>query len=160
MIIGPAAQADLPQVQSLWNAMIADTNATFTARLKSDADMETMLHARAECFLVARDRDGVAGFITWGMFRAGDGYAHTAEHSIITARPRQGVGRDLMRAACDKAAAQGIHMLIAGIGGENSAAVAFHARMGFELAGRLPQVGRKNGAWHDLILMNRALTKP
>jgi len=160
LIIRPATGADLPQVQSLWNNMIANTNATFTSTLKSDADMQSMLQSRIGCFLVAQDADAVAGFVTWGAFRAGDGYVHTAEHSIITARSGQGTGRTLMEAAFTQAAAQGIHMLIAGIGGQNAAAVAFHSRLGFVKTGHLPQVGRKNGEWHDLILMNRPLATP
>ena len=50
--------------------------------------------------------------------------------------------------------------MLAAIGGENNAAVAFHQRLGFTKTGHLPQVGRNMGRWHDLILMSKTLTAP
>lgn len=140
--------------------MICDTTATFTTDEKTGDDLDALIKARPDAFLVAETSGTFAGFITWGPFRAGPGYAHTAEHSIITTQSGQGTGRALMKAACAQAAAQGIHTMIACIGSENSAAVAFHGRLGFALAGRLPQVGRKAGRWHDLILMSKLLNTP
>lgn len=160
MLIRAATDTDLPQIKALWNAMIRDTTSTFTTLEKTDDDMRALLAARPECFLVAEDAGAMAGFITWGTFRAGPGYAHTAEHSIITRTPAKGIGRALMQAALTRAQTQGIHVMIAGIGHENTAAVAFHTRLGFAIAGRLPQVGRKNGCWHDLILMSRPTATP
>ena len=149
MLIRSAQAGDLPAVKSLWNAMIRDTTATFTTIQKTDTDLADLLAARPDAFLVADIGGTCAGFIMWGPFRAGPGYAHTAEHSVITARHARGTGR-----------AQGIHVLIAGISAENEGAVAFHRRLGFAKSGQLPQVGRKNGRWIDLILMSRDLDAP
>ena len=160
MLIRAATQADLPQIGALWNAMIRDTTATFTSREKSAANLAELLGSRRDAFLVADDGGTCMGFITWGGFRAGDGYVHTAEHSIITTNHGQGTGRALMDAAMAKARTQGIHVMLAAIGGENNAAVAFHQRLGFTKTGHLPQVGRKMGRWHDLILMSKTLTAP
>ena len=155
MLIRAASLADVPAIAALWNAMIRETTATFTSILKTEDDLHALLTARSDAFLVAQIDGAVAGFITWGPFRNGDGYAHTAEHSIITARSGQGIGKALMQAALAQAHAQGIHMMVACIGGENERAVAFHTQMGFAMAGQLPQVGRKMDRWHDLILMSR-----
>ena len=155
MLIRAATSADVPAIEALWNVMIRDTTATFTSTLKTDADLHALLEARSDAFLVAQIDGAVAGFITWGPFRSGDGYVHTAEHSIITARSGQGICKSLMQAALAQAQRQGIHTLVACIGGENEAAVAFHRRLGFAISGQLPQVGRKRDRWHDLILMSR-----
>ena len=157
MLIRDARAGDLPQVGALWNAMIAGTLATFTSQPKTDADLVALLAQRPGAFLVAEVDGGVAGFITWGPFRAGSGYRHTAEHTIITARPGTGIGRALIDAATLRATDQGIHVLVAAISSANPAAVAFHSRLGFAKTGHLPQVGRKNDQWLDLILMTRAL---
>ncbi len=140
--------------------MIRDTTATFTSELKTDAGLAQLLADRPGAFLVAEGADDtaeIAGFVTWGPFRGGPGYAHTAEHSIIVARPAEGVGRSLMKAAMDAAGAQGIHVLVAGISAENPGAVAFHSRLGFAQAGHLREVGAKEGRWLDLILMTCVL---
>ncbi len=140
--------------------MIRDTTATFTTQEKSDADLQAMFDSRQGCFLVAQIGGECSGFVTWGPFRAGDGYVHTAEHSIIVAQSGRGIGRALMTEALRQAHAQDIHVMMAGIGGENSSAVTFHQKMGFTMSGRLSQVGRKNGRWHDLILMSKITTTP
>lgn len=133
--------------------MILETTATFTTDVKNATALARLLAARPGAFLVAEDAQGVAGFITWGPFRAGPGYAHTAEHTIITLR--RGVAQGLMQSALVRAHGQGIHRMVAAISGENERAVAFHTRMGFAESGRLPQVGRKAGRWLDLVLMTR-----
>ena len=69
----------------------------------------------------------------------------------------QGVGRALMARLEDHARTQGIHVLIAGVSGENEAAIAFHRAIGFTEAARLPEVGRKFGRWMDLVLLHKRL---
>jgi phosphinothricin acetyltransferase len=160
VLIRAAAAGDLETVGQLWNAMIRNTTATFTSTEKTMSDLRALLAARAQAFLVAEISGTVAGFVTWGTFRAGDGYAHTAEHTIITASAGRGTGRALLEAAMNNARAQGIHVMVAGIGGENTAAIAFHRAMGFAMTGQLPQVGRKSGRWHDLVLMSRIIDAP
>ena len=160
MLIRAASMADIPQIIDLWNTMIRDTTATFTTIEKSESDLRALLKDRQDAFLVA-DVEGIcAGFMTWGPFRGGPGYAHTAEHTIITGAPRQGMGRALMQAAMTQAKAQGLHVMIGGISGENAPAIAFHQRLGFAMAGQLSQVGRKNGRWLDLILMSKPIEAP
>jgi len=140
--------------------MIRDTTATFTSVEKTDADLKTVLETHSNAFLVA-ELDGVcAGFVLWGAFRAGPGYAHTAEHTVITDKQRRGTGRALLKSAMTHAKAQGIHVMVAGISGENTAALAFHSRLGFVRSGYLSQVGRKRGRWLDLVLMSRILDAP
>ncbi|QUJ77067.1 N-acetyltransferase [Sulfitobacter albidus] len=156
-MIRDAGPGDLPAIGALWNAMIRDTTATFTTQEKTPDDLAALLAARPGSMLVA-EADGIAGFVTWGPFRGGPGYAHTAEHTIITARP--GVAAPLMRAALARAHQQGLHRMVAAISGENARAIAFHTRMGFAKTGHLPQVGRKQGRWLDLILMTAACKAP
>ncbi len=160
MLIRAAAASDLPQIKTLWNAMIRETAATFTSVEKTDDDLATLLTTRRDALLVAEQGGACVGFITWTPFRPGPGYAHTAEHTIIVANSGNGAGRALIEAAILRARTQDIHVMVAAIGGENTAAIAFHSRLGFAKTGHLPQVGRKLGRWQDLILMSRIITAP
>ena len=155
-MIRAADEADVPQIQALWNAMIRDTTATFTTEEKTRTGIAEMIADRRDRFFVFAP-DAVAGFVTWGPFRAGPGYAHTAEHTIILTTKGQGIGRALMDFAEQRAATQGIHAMIAGISSDNPAAQAFHGALGYVQVGLLPQVGRKDGRWLDLIFMQKLL---
>jgi phosphinothricin acetyltransferase len=57
-----------------------------------------------------------------------------------------------------RAAEMGKHAMIGGIDGENTASLAFHARLGFREVGRLPQVGTKFGRWIDLVFVQRMIS--
>jgi phosphinothricin acetyltransferase len=81
------------------------------------------------------------------------------EHTVVLgaeARGR-GLGRMLMEAVLDAARERGAHVMVAAITGDNPEGAAFHAAMGFERVGFLPEVGWKAGAWRDLVLMQRKL---
>tara|TARA_R110002049_G_scaffold10127_6_gene50560 strand:- start:29515 stop:29997 length:483 start_codon:yes stop_codon:yes gene_type:complete len=155
-----ATPLDATRIATLWNVMIRDSLATFTTVEKSVAEVEQMIADRPGAFWVA-GRD-VQGFVTFGPFRNGPGYASTVEHSIVIAPEAQGcgLGRDLMTQALTGAAARGHHAMIAAISGANPGAVFFHEMLGFDRVGHLPQVGRKSGQWLDLILMQKNLSTP
>ena len=157
MKVRPARAEDAAAIAGLWNAMIRDTLPTFTTQEKTVAEVAEMIALRPG-FWVLED-GAVEGFVTYGAFRAGPGYAATVEHSIVLAPAAQGRGggRALLQTALEQAAAEGRHVMVAAISGANPGAVAFHERLGFRTVGRLPETGRKGGRWLDLILMQKML---
>jgi len=70
---------------------------------------------------------------------------------------RRGVGRALIEALLDRARADGVHAVIAGIDAENERSLRFHERLGFVEVARMPEVGRKFDRWLDLVLLQRLL---
>lgn len=162
MEIRTADMPDIDAIRGIWNPAIRDTLITFTTAQKSPAELRRMIvekPAQGHPFLVALQAGKVTGFATYGRFRSGPGYDRTMEHSIMLAPNAQGkgVGRALLTALEEHAHAHGVHSLIAGISGENPAAVAFHLRCGFRKLAVLPQVGHKFRRWLDLILMQKYL---
>lgn len=158
MIIRAAVASDAAAIAAFWSPEIVQTSITFNTEPKSEQDVAQMIADRP-CFLVA-DLDGKAvGFTTFGPFRGGVGYRHTKELTIILAPSAQGqgAGRALILAAMDHARAQDVHVLVAGISGENSNAIAFHKALGFEQVGLMPRVGRKFDRWMDLVLLQKSL---
>ena len=150
MIIREADVGDAAVICELQNAIIRDSLITFTTVEKNPDDIAAAIRNGAP-YLVAEQAGAVIGFATWGAFRSGPGYAHTAEHSVYLAEAAQGrgAGRALMLALEERAADAGIHVLVAGISGVNQSAIRFHQKLGFEQVGRLPEAGRKQGRWLD-----------
>lgn len=162
MQIRTAIEADIQAILNIWNPIIQDSVITFTSAQKTHDGLRQMFIDKARAghpFIVATRGNALLGFATYGLFRAGPGYAHTMEHSIMlgqTARG-QGVGRALLVKLEDHARSQKIHSLIAGISCENPDAAAFHHRCGFTKIAILPEVGYKFSRWLDLILMQKNL---
>ena len=159
MNIRQAVPKDAGAIAAIWNREISEGVSTFNSVEKSDAEVARMIAERGAAVLVAEDDRHLIGFATYGSFRGGIGYAQSMEHTIYldpAARGR-GAGRALMRAIEQVARDDGVHVLIAGIGGENAAGIAFHSALGFEEVGRMPEVGRKFGRWMDLVLMQKIL---
>ncbi|MDU8926643.1 GNAT family N-acetyltransferase [Alisedimentitalea sp. MJ-SS2] len=158
-MIRQAVSGDAAAIAAIWNPIIAETTATFTTEQKDEAVLAELIADRGEAFVVADEGGFVLGFATYGPFRGGPGYAATAEHSVMLAKEARGrgVGRALLSRLEVIAQKNGIHVMIAGISGENEGAIAFHHRMGFAETARMPEVGRKFGHWLDLVCMQKIL---
>lgn len=159
MRIRPAVAADAAAICAILNPIIRDTTVTFTTDPRRPEEVAAEIAERLPAFLVAEADGRVIGYATYGAFRKGSGYAATAEHSVHLAPEARGrgAGRALMAGLELVARAAGIHVLVAGISGSNAAGMAFHARLGFTETGRMAEVGRKNGQWLDLVLMQKVL---
>lgn len=133
-MIRPATPVDAAAICGIWNPVIRDTTATFTAIEKTPAGITALLADKAAS-------------------------GHTVEHTVHLAPAARGLGtgRALMAALCDHAAGQGMHSMWAGCSGDNPGAVRFHERLGFVQVAHLPQVGRKFDRWIDLILLQKML---
>lgn len=159
MILRQGAASDSEAISAFWAPLIRETVITFSTDEKSPADVAAMIAERGPGFIVAELGGEVAGFATFGTFRNGPGYRHSAELTIILSeRARgKGVGRALMAGLEEAARGAGIHVLVSGVSAENAGAVAFHRACGFVETGRMPEVGRKFGRWLDLVLMQKTL---
>lgn len=159
MIVRPATTEDADVIAAIWNHEIRDGVSTFNSHEKSIQEVAALIGARIGAFLVGEINGLVVGFATFSEFRGGVGYAQSGEHTIYlkTVARGQGAGRKLLSALEQSAREAGLHVLVAGIGGENLAGIAFHKAMGFVETGRMPETGRKFGRWMDLVLMQKIL---
>ncbi|MBX9816217.1 MAG: GNAT family N-acetyltransferase [Sphingomonas sp.] len=161
MLIDDATADDLPAILAITNAVIAETNAIWRDTPTDLAEREAWWRDRVEAgfpVLVARD-GGVLGFASYGPFRLGDGYRFTVEHSVHVAGAARGrgVGTALLEALIARAQSAGLRMMVAGIDAEAHASLRLHARLGFVEVGQLAGVGRKGGAWRDLVFLQKRL---
>ena len=158
--IHTATRDELPQILAIYNEVIRNTTAVYSDSEVTLEDREKWFEAKlAQGYpvLVATDSSGVAGFGTFGDFRAWPCYRHSVEHSVHVRadRRRRGVGRALVLALIEAAAAMQKHVMIAGIDAENVISISLHEDLGFEVVGHFREVGRKFGRWLDLKFMQR-----
>lgn len=160
MIIRDAVDGDLETVRRIYNRAVAATTAIWNETIVDLDDRRRWAATRRAAghpVLVAEIDGAVAGYGSYGDFRAFDGYRHTCEHSVYVDEGfrRRGVARALVEALEARAVAAGKHTMIAGIEAGNDASTALHAALGFVEVGRLPQVGRKFDRWLDLVFMEK-----
>ena len=160
--IREAREEDLEGLVAIYNEVIATSTAIYSNTPVSLADRRQWWQARLAAgypVLTARDAAGVAGFASFGDFRAWPGYRFTVEHSVhVRADGRgRGVGTLLVRALLPRAAALGKHVMIAGVDAANAASIRFHERLGFEKSGHLREVGYKFDRWLDLVFLQRRI---
>jgi L-amino acid N-acyltransferase YncA len=162
-VVREADPSDLPAILAIYNEVIATSDAIFAddpVTLDSRRAWLASKRERGHPALVAELVTGeVAGFATYGPFRAWPGYRDTVEHSIHVGSPhrRRGVGHALLTALIERARLDGVHVMVAGIDGGNASSIEFHAAHGFVHAGLLKEVGRKGERRLDLVFMQLTL---
>ncbi|MEQ1407625.1 GNAT family N-acetyltransferase [Rhizobium sp. YS-1r] len=157
-LVRDATEADLPTIMEIYNDAVANTTAIWNEVLVDlDNRKEWFAARRARGFpvLVAEVGGKVAGYASYGDWRAFDGYRHTVEHSVYVHRDFRGsgIGRLLMQELIERAASNGVHVMIAAIESENAASIRLHEKLGFRVAGKFSEVGTKFGRWLDLTCM-------
>jgi L-amino acid N-acyltransferase YncA len=160
--ISAAARSQLPQILAIYNEVIRTTTAVYSDCEVTLEDRERWFEAKAAHgfpLLVATDSSGVLGFGTFGDFRQWPCYRHSVEHSVHVRADhrRRGVGRALVLALLEKAAAMRKHVMIGGIDAENVTSIALHESLGFKVVGHFHEVGFKFGRWLDLKFMQRLI---
>lgn len=158
-VIRPAEPKDAVAIAAIAAPFARETTITFTSEPKSAEQIAAAL-AQYPWRVCCDGAGAVCGYAGLSEFRSGPGYGRVREVSIGLAPGArgQGQGRALMDALCEVAAADGVAALIAGISGENPAAIRFHGACGFRHVGRLPGVGWKFGRSLDLVLMQKDLS--
>ena len=163
MIVRDAAEADMAVVCDLYSALIRTTTGAWTETLQTLDERLAWFagqQQRGHPVLVADAGNAVVGFTSYESFR-GDGkwpgYRFTVEHTVHVTESHWGVGigRALLGALIERAKESGLHVMVGGIDGGNTASIRFHERLGFTEVARMPQIGRKFDRWLDLVLVQR-----
>ncbi|MDP4075169.1 GNAT family N-acetyltransferase [Acidovorax sp. A1169] len=161
--IRDAHAGDIEGILAIYNDAVANTTAIWNETLVDAANRAAWLADRQRLgypVLVAVDEQGaVAGYASFGDWRAFDGYRHTVEHSVYVHQNARGagLGKRLMQALIERARAIGKHVMVAGIEAGNTASIQLHERLGFTQVGLLPEVGTKFGKWLDLAFLQLKL---
>jgi phosphinothricin acetyltransferase len=153
-----ASRQDLPQILEIYNEVIRNSTAVYSEEEFTPARGEAWFDTKMTQgfpLIVARDPSGIAGFGTFGEFRAWPCYRHSVEHSVHVRADRRGrgIGRALVVDLLARAAVLQKHVMIAGIDADNAVSIGLHQSLGFTSVGHFREVGFKFGRWLDLVFM-------
>lgn len=143
------------EVRRIYELGIQTGNATFETRAPDWAAWD---RGHLECcrFVAIEDRR-VRGWAALSPVSDRRVYRGVAEVSVYIhpdARGR-GSGSALLAALVECSEDGGIWTLQAGIFPENEASLAIHERAGFRVVGVRERLGRRDGCWRDVVLMER-----
>jgi phosphinothricin acetyltransferase len=162
--IRPATDDDVPALNAIYNAYIVDSHVSFDTEPWTDDQRLAWLEQRvAEGYpvIVAEVEGSVMGAAWSGPWRDKAAYRGSVETTIVLAPDAggAGVGTALMSSLLGSLAAGGFHAAIAVIALPNDASIGLHRKMGYRVVGVLDEVGHKDGAFHDTMIMERLLSR-
>jgi L-amino acid N-acyltransferase YncA len=156
MRIEPMTAEHGEAVLSIYQDGIDEGDATFetTAPTWTDFDAARLPEHR---FVALDDEGTVVGWVAAIAVSDRCVYAGVVEHSVYVVRSARGlgVGRALLDALIASTEAAGIWTIQSGIFPENAASAALHRAAGFREVGRRERIGQQNGAWRDVLLIER-----
>ncbi|WP_077043856.1 GNAT family N-acetyltransferase [Rhodococcus sp. MTM3W5.2] len=162
MLIRDADHHDLPGILEIHNEAVLNTTAIWDEETVDVEDRREWLEARHRAgypVLVAESDGRVAGYASYGVWRAKSGYRYTVENSVYVHvdHHRKGIASQLMAALIERARAGSVHVMVASIESGNTTSIALHERFGFRTVAVMPEVGMKFGRWLDMTFMQLTL---
>lgn len=147
---------DWPAVRAIYEAGIATGLATFETVAPSWEGWDAA-HL-PDHRLVARDGGGsVVGWAAASPVSDRCAYAGVVEASVYVdpAAQGRGIGRRLLDALVRSTELAGVWTVQAGIFPENEASLRLHEACGFRRVGVRERLGRIDGEWRDVVLLER-----
>lgn len=151
---------DAEAVAAIYNDGIRGRGATFQTRERSAAELARWVDDAARHPVVVAEQGGaVVGWARAGSYSDFEPYAGVGELAVYVADGARGsgVGGVLVDALCDACRACGYWKLVAKVFPQNEASIRVLHRCGFRDVGMHHRHGRLDGAWRDVLLLERSL---
>jgi L-amino acid N-acyltransferase YncA len=154
LLIRRLEERDWPAVKAIFEEGIATGRATFETEAPS---WQRWDGAHLQLRLVAEVGEQIVGWAALAPYSDRACYRGVAESSVYVAAPARGrgVGRALMEELVRESEEAGFWTLLAGIFPENEASLGLHHSCGFRVLGTHERLGRLNGDWKDVLLLER-----
>ena len=154
-MIRTLTEDDWPAVAAIYEEGIATRLATFETAAPGWAAWDGAHLPRPR--LVADENGDVLGWASLSRVSERCVYEGVAEVSVYVAERVRGggIGRALLERLVKESEADGIWTLQAGVFPENRASLALHRRCGFRTVGIRERIGKLDGAWRDVVLLER-----
>lgn len=155
--VRPLESDDWPSVREIYAQGIATGQATFETRVPDWQRWNSDHLPSCRLAAVAGPEEQLVGWAALSPVSDRCVYGGVAEVSVYVAQEvrGQGVGTILLRALVAASDEAGLWTLQAGIFPENVASVRIHERCGFRVVGTRERIGKLEGVWRDVVLMER-----
>jgi phosphinothricin acetyltransferase len=166
MVIAKCHFEHAPEILAIFNEAIANSTALYDYKPRTMKTMEAWFETKSRgnfpVLGIFDDHNELAGFSSYGSFRAFPAYKYSVEHSIYIRKDKRGLGlgKLLLEEIIQTAQRQDYHMLIGGIDSSNAASIRLHQSAGFSHCASIKQAGFKFGRWLDLEFYQLILTTP
>lgn len=151
---------DAEAMCAIYNAAIAERSSTFETELRSAADFEARASDERFPLLVSDGNEGIVGWAGIASYSTRPCYAGVGECSVYVAASARGrgVGTTLTEALAANAEQSGFHKMVGKLFTDNLASVRLVERCGFKTVGVHLRHGQLDGAWRDVLVVERLLT--
>jgi L-amino acid N-acyltransferase YncA len=159
VIVRPASRGDAEAICGTYNAAIAERGSTFETEPRSGEDFEGRVVDDRFPLLVGELGGGVVGWAGLASYSVRPCYAGIGECSVYVAAAARGrgVGSALTEALAVAAEDSGFHKLIGRLFTDNVASLRLVERCGFASVGLHRRHGQLDGAWRDVLIVERLL---
>lgn len=159
VIVRPASLEDAEPICAIYNAAIVERGSTFEIEPRSAEDFDERIGAERYPFLVAEADDRVVGWAGLSSYSPRPCYAGIGEASVYVAPEARGkgVGTALAEALAIEAERRGFHKLLGKLFTDNIASIRLCKRCHFSSVGVHRRHGQLDGAWRDVLVVERLL---
>jgi L-amino acid N-acyltransferase YncA len=146
-----ATLADAAAIAAIYNEGIADRIATFETEPRSAGQIAEWFSGRRLVIVAETEIAGPVAFAASFPYSDRSCYGGIGEFSVYVRRDYRGrgVGRSVLSALIEAAAARGMHKLLSRVFPENLASRALLKGLGFEEIGTHRRHGKLDGHWRD-----------
>jgi L-amino acid N-acyltransferase YncA len=157
--IRPAVPDDAMRVAAIYNQGIEERSSTFETRLRSVEEMRAEIASDQPMLIAIGPDDAVLGWASLSTYRPRACYMGIAEFSIYLDRSARGrgIGKQLLTALLQAAAARGYRKLLSRIFTFNAASRALCRTCGFREVGIYEKHGKLDGVWLDVVIVEKLL---
>jgi len=156
MTIAPLLEEHWPEVAAIYAEGLATRLATFETEVPTWEAWDAG-HLKQHRLVARGDDAEVLGWAAVSPVSSRCVYGGVVEVSVYVAASARGrgVGRALLETLVADTEAAGVWTIQAGVFPENAASMALHAACGFRIVGVRERLGRLDGIWRDVVLLER-----
>lgn len=155
LVIREMSPDDWEDVRQIFVEGIQTGNATFQTEAPS-WDEWNISHT-ANCRYVALVNEKVIGWIALSPISSRPAFSGVAEVSIYlsSSSTGMGIGGKLMKHLIEESETLGYWTIQSMIFPENEGSIHLHKKHGFDIVGTRKKMGKLNGVWRDVVLLER-----